>query len=157
MNSAVQDSTMLSPAHVTFGQALRMPVDHLDGLHPVQAAQDQVRSWQELCELVQRRLFQAQAYQKKYADAHRRHVEYAVGDKVLLSTKNLRLHGTRKFRDRFVGPFVITERIGNTAYHLDLLRSTALSGVYNVFHVLLLHGWLSNGVHANVPSIEIDG
>ena len=74
-----------------------------------------------------------------------------------MSTKNLRLHGTRKFRDRFVGPFLVTERIGNTAYRLDLLRSAALSGVHDVFHVLLLCGWLSNGVHADVPSIEIDG
>ena len=72
-------------------------------------------------------------------------------------TKNLRLHGTRKFRDHFVGPFVITEHIGNTAYHLDLLRSAALSGVHDVFHVSLLRGWLSNGVHADVPSIKIDG
>ena len=71
-------------------------------------------------------------------------------------TKNLRLHGTRKFRDRFVRPFIVTERIGNMAYRLDLSRSAALSGVHDVFHVLLLHGWLSNGVHADVPSIEID-
>ena len=54
-------------------------------------------------------------------------------------------------------PFVVTERIGNTAYHLDLSCSAALRGVHDVFHVSLLHGWLSNGVHANVPSIEIDG
>ena len=74
-----------------------------------------------------------------------------------MSTKNLRLHGTREFHDRFVGPFVITERIGNTAYHLDLSRSAALSGVHDVFHVSLLRGWLSNGVHADEPSIEIDG
>ena len=59
-------------------------------------------------------------YQKKYANTRHRDVEYAVGDKVLLSTKNLRLHGTRKFRDRFVGPFVVTECIGSTAYRLDL-------------------------------------
>ena len=38
VNSVVLDSTMLSPGHVTFGQTLRMPVDHWDGLHPVQAA-----------------------------------------------------------------------------------------------------------------------
>ena len=67
------------------------------------------------------------------------------------------MHGTRKFGDHFVGPFVVVERIGNTAYHLDLSRSAALSGVHDVFHVSLLCGWLSNGVHANVPSIEIDG
>ena len=88
---------------------------------------------------------------------HHRHVEYAVGDKVLLLTVNLRLHGTRKFRDRFVGPFIVVERIGNMAYHLDLSRSAVLRGVHDVFHVSLLHGWLSNGVHTNVPSIEIDG
>ena len=26
-----------------------------------------------------------------------------------------------------------------------------------MFHVLLLHGWLSNNVHANAPPIKIDG
>ena len=43
------------------------------------------------------------------------------------------------------------------AYHLDLSCSAALRGVHDVFHVSLLCGWLSNGVHANVPSIVIDG
>ena len=43
------------------------------------------------------------------------------------------------------------------AYHLDLSCSAALSGVHNVFHVSLLCGWLTNGVHADVPSIKIDG
>ena len=46
-------------------------------------------------------------YKKKYADARCRDVINAVGDKVLLSTKNLRLHGTQKFSDHYVGPFVI--------------------------------------------------
>ena len=32
-----------------------------------------------------------------------------------------------------------------------------MRGVHDVFYVLLLHGWLTNGVHANVPSIKIDG
>ena len=75
----------------------------------------------------------------------------------MLSTKNLRLHGTRKFRDRFVGPFVVVEYIGNTAYRLDLSRSAALSGVHNVFHVSLLCGWLTSGIYADVPPIEING
>ena len=56
-----------------------------------------------------------------------------------------------------MGPFVVVERIGNTAYHLDLSRNAVLSGVHNVFHVSLLRSWLTNGVHADVPSIKIDG
>ena len=51
----------------------------------------------------------------------------------------------------------MVERIRNRAYHLDLSRSAVLSGVHDVFHVSLLRGWLSNGVHTNVPSIKIDG
>ena len=33
----------------------------------------------------------------------------------------------------------------------------ALRGVHNVFHVSLLCDWHNNGVHAEVPLIEIDG
>ena len=75
---------------------------------------------------------------------------------MLLSTCNLKLHGSHKFRDRFVRPFVITERIGETAYRLDLSLRAALHGVHNVFHVSLLHNWQNYGVHADVPSIGID-
>ena len=49
------------------------------------------------------------------------------------------------------------ECIGKTAYHLDLSSRAALRGVHNVFQVLLLRDWLSNGVHAIVPPIKIDG
>ena len=76
---------------------------------------------------------------------------------MLLLTRNLKLHGSHKFRDHFVGPFVITERIGATAYRFDLSSRAALRGVHNVFHVSLLCDWQNNGVHADVPPIEIDG
>ena len=56
-----------------------------------------------------------------------------------------------------MGSFVVAECIGNMAYHLDLLWSAALRGVHAVFHVLLLCGWLTNGIHAEVPPIKING
>ena len=70
---------------------------------------------------------------------------------------NLKLHGLRKLRDRFIGPFVITDRIGKIAYRLDLLSHAALHGVHNVFHVSLLCDWQNNRVHAEMPPIKIDG
>ena len=76
---------------------------------------------------------------------------------MLLLTRNLKLHGSRKFRYRFVSSFVITERIGEIAYRLDLSSRAVLRGVHNVFHVSLLCDWQNNGVHADVPPIEIDG
>ena len=70
---------------------------------------------------------------------------------------NLKLHRSHKFGDQFVGPFIITKHIGETAYRLDLSLHAALHGVHNVFHVSLLRNWHNNGVHADVPPIEIDG
>ena len=51
----------------------------------------------------------------------------------------------------------MTQRIGETAYRVDLSSCAALHGVHNVFHVLLLRDWHNNGVHADLPPIEIDG
>ena len=44
---------------------------------------------------------------KKYADAMHTDVLFNVSDKVLLSTCNLKFTGPCKFKDRYVGPFVV--------------------------------------------------
>ena len=65
-------------------------------------------------------------------------MSFDVGDKVLLSTRNLNLTGSHKLKDKFVGPFVVQQRIGEVAYKLDLLSHAALRNVHPVFHVSLL-------------------
>ena len=78
---------------------------------------------------------------------------------MLLSTRNLRLQGPRKLHDRFVGPFQVKERIGPTAYRLDLLggkHRQALTGIHDVFHVSLLKPFKDNGMIAEVPPVEIN-
>ena len=90
-------------------------------------------------------------------DTWRHHAEFEVGTKVLLSTHNIHLHGTKKFRNKFVGPFVITQHIGGTAYRLDLSSHAALHGIHNVFQVFMLHERQDNGVHTDVLPIEING
>lgn len=104
-----------------------------------------------------KKLLKAQQQQKKYADAKRQHREFKEGDKVLLNTKNLKLASARKLTDRFVGPFRVTERIGATAYRLDLSGSQRLGAIHNVFHVSLLRPWNDNGLGMEVPPIEVDG
>ena len=63
---------------------------------------------------------------------------FAVGDKVLLSTRNLNITGSCKFKDKFVGSFVVQQRIGEVAYKLDLSSRATLRNVHPVFHVSLL-------------------
>ena len=56
-----------------------------------------------------------------------------MGEEVLLSLKTLHLAGTRKLWDRFVCPFRVLERVGKTAYRLDLRGR--FKDVHNVFHI----------------------
>ena len=51
----------------------------------------------------------------------------------------------------------MAQHIGETAYRLDLLSCVVLHGVHNMFHVPLPRDWQDNGVHADLPQIEIDG
>ena len=78
---------------------------------------------------------QAADRMKSTTDRRRRDVVFATGAWVLLSTKHLKPEGSAKLQRRFVGPFKILERIGSTAYRLDLPDSWT---IHPVFHVSLL-------------------
>ena len=78
-----------------------MPVDLLDGMGVIEAAQQTVSDWVALRNQVHHALLRAQASQKLYSDARRRDVNYNVSDSVHLAMKNLRLQGPRKLQDRF--------------------------------------------------------
>ena len=50
----------------------------------------------------------------------------------------------------------MTQHIAETTYRLTLSSHAVLLGVHSVFHVLLLRDWQDNGVHADVPPVEIN-
>ena len=72
-----------------------MPVDLLDSMGIVKAAQQAVSDWVALRNQLHHALLRAQASQKRYTDTRCRDVNFNVGDSVLLATKNLRLQGPR--------------------------------------------------------------
>ena len=54
-------------------------------------------------------------------------------ERLLLYSKTLHLSGTRKLRSRFVGPFRVLQRVGKTAYRLDLRGR--FKDVHNIFYI----------------------
>ena len=79
-----------------------------------------------------------------------------MGDWVLLSTRNLHLVAVRKLQQRFVGPFPVFQRVGQTAYKLDL--KGRFVGVHDVLHVSQLRPHVPGGSSAAPPDpVEVDG
>ena len=65
LNSSPNASTKIAPFTLVYGQA---PVDHLDGMHFVQSAQDTVDQIRNLVDTTKKNLEKAQEYQKRYFD-----------------------------------------------------------------------------------------
>jgi len=85
-------------------------------------------------------LYKAQATMLAYENRSRRDADFKVGEHVFLSTVNLGSSHfettVAKLRERFVGPYRITEKRSDFKYRLHLPR--ALKRLYPVFHASLL-------------------
>ena len=69
----------------------------------------------------------------KYANQHRREETFKVGEKVLLSTANIRNKDRApKLSQRFIGPFTIRRVVSDVAYELILPVSMK---IHPVFHI----------------------
>jgi hypothetical protein len=79
-------------------------------------------------------------------------LEFAVGDEVLLKvspTKGIiRFDIKGKLSPRYIGPYLITARVGSLAYRLQLPESMA--GVHPVFHVSMLRKYIKD------PELKIE-
>jgi hypothetical protein len=84
----------------------------------------------------------AQQRYKQCVDSGHIDVQFNVGDEVILSTKNLKLSGTKKPSARYNGPFKVVKVINPVAYQLDL--PLQYGRLYPVFHVGLLKPFKSD-------------
>jgi len=112
------------------------------------AANQFVGNWQQRVQFAKDKFRVAQERAKSYFDKKVEERSYAIGDQVLLSTKNIKLKAcglgdrTRKLMPRFIGPFAIIARVGLVAYKLGLPPTVR---VHPVFHVSLLKAYKSDG------------
>ncbi|GJU71504.1 putative reverse transcriptase domain-containing protein [Tanacetum coccineum] len=102
------------------------------------------------------RLKAARDHQKSYADKRRKHLEFSVGNHVLLKVSPWKgvVHFEKKGKlsPRFVGPFKIIESVDPVAYRLR--PPEELNGVHDTFHVSNLKKCLADPT-LQVPLDEI--
>ena len=162
VNDSVSASTGQSPFYLAYGHHPRTPLSMVrdpQGDAPPAVLPD--RQWTDaeadkVAEALAERLatakdclLKAQERQKRYADAGRREHEFKAGDMVTLSHEFLdklppamQVAGaTAKFAKRHLGPFKITEMVGELAATLELPPSWTM---HPTVHVSYLLPWLES-------------
>ena len=157
VNNSVHESTHATPFMLNTGQHPLTPISRGGGLTGnVPAARNFIGKRHEALEDAKKWLRHAQEQQKRMADRKRREVLFVLGDKVMLSTRNLKLKnpGAKKLLPRYVGPFEIVKRIGEVAYKLKLPDTMR---IHDVFHVsLLVLNKTGDGMYTPPPPQLID-
>ena len=159
VNNAQQASTGFSPFYLNYGQEVALPLDRAVADLAVPNNPEAAERIRQLkADLAHARLAieKAQARQSKYTDEHRRAVVFAVGDRVLLSTKHLKLVGadrrTPKFASQYIGPFRIVRVVNANAYELDLPARMRIHPVINITRLKQYHDGLSAFPARPVPN-----
>ena len=141
VNSQPNRSTGYSPFYLTYGYHPVTPIDLLKSTDHsrVEAVDEFTQRLRDTYSKACTNLQHANEKYKQHYDRRHRPATYSVGQSVLLSTRHLRLQGTpQKLQRRFIGPFVIEERVGQQAYRLHLPGDWH---IHPVFNVTLLRPW----------------
>nr|GFB32602.1 putative nucleotidyltransferase, ribonuclease H [Tanacetum cinerariifolium] len=138
-----------APFELLYGRKCRAPICWNEVGEPVIEGPELVKVTNEKVAIAKEKLKEARSRQMRYADHHRRALEFKPGDRVFLKVSPCR--GVRRFglkgklSSRFIGPFEILDRVGEVSYRLAL--PPQLSHVHNVFHVSLLRGYNYHPYH----------
>ncbi|KAM2405085.1 hypothetical protein ACFXTH_032348 [Malus domestica] len=143
----------MSPFEAFYGRACRTPLCWSEVGERVLEALEIVDETTQNVQVIKSNLKAAQDRQKSLADRLATDRVYDVGNLVFLKLSPWRgvvRFGKRgKLSPRYIGPYEITERIGEVAYRLEL--PPELSKVHNAFHVSMLRHYVSDPSHVIPP------
>ena len=119
----------------------------------VPAASEAAKRLRDTHEALARRWKDASEQQAKYYNQKHQPKSFKVGDRVLLSARNLRLAvPKKKLAPRFLGPFRVLDAVGSQAYRLSL---PSRMKIHNVFHVSLLEPWHGHDIAEPAESMPL--
>ena len=120
-NTSVSTSTGSTPYKIVYGREAVTPLD-LTPTKDIPAVADYLQKFSDLWGATHDNILRAQASQRKSANKRRAPGEFSEGDKVMLSTENIKLAGeeSNKLKPRWIGPFVVISKKNPTVYKLQL-------------------------------------
>jgi hypothetical protein len=92
---------------------------------------------------------------KKYYNAYRKKISFAIKDKIFINVKNLRVRKScKKLTDRYIGPFKISKFVGLNAYELKLFKT--YKRLYRMFPISLLKSYFRREGEKSFKPVDLD-
>ena len=144
-NDHVYASTKKTPFEANYGYHPPKPSAQFQATK-VPAADDTYTCLQNITAEIIDHLAEAQIRQATNADDSRQHMEFDIGDYVLVNADHIqadweRQRPTRKLGPKKLGPYRITHKVSDVAFKLELPPSIR---VHPVFHISLLEKYRPN-------------
>uniref|UniRef100_A0A2N9IA60 Reverse transcriptase n=1 Tax=Fagus sylvatica TaxID=28930 RepID=A0A2N9IA60_FAGSY len=144
-NSSTNRTIGISPFEVVHGYPPRKPLDLLPMSPHVRVSESAEAFAQYLHDLHHkiRNKIQASSFQYKiHVDTHRRHMEFQVGDYVMIRARPewFPSGSIKKLQSRSARPFKILKRVGPNAYLLDLPPDYGISSTFNIEDLVAFKG-----------------
>ncbi|GJT45451.1 putative nucleotidyltransferase, ribonuclease H [Tanacetum coccineum] len=103
-----------------------------------------MKEWHEQEDLARASLDKAAKKMKKWADERRRHVEFEVGDQVMVKLLPQQFKSLRKVHKglirRYEGPYPVIGRVGKVSYRVQLPPKLKIHPVFHVSFLKPYHG-----------------
>ncbi|PNX71154.1 Ty3/gypsy retrotransposon protein [Trifolium pratense] len=136
-NTNYRSSIHTTPFEVVYGQPPPIHLPYLPGSAINLTVDRYLMAREEAIKLLKFHLLRAQNRMTQQANKHMSDRVFAIRDYVYLKLQpyrqlSMKSHGVHKLLPKFYDPYQVVDRIGATAYQLQLPSSTA---IHNVFHV----------------------
>ncbi|XP_070032262.1 uncharacterized protein [Nicotiana tomentosiformis] len=130
----------MAPFEALYGRRCRSPIGWFEIGEALLIGHELVHQAMEKVKIIRERLKTPQSHQRSYSDVRRRDLEFKEDDWVFLKVSPMngvmRLGKKGKLSLRYVGPYIIIQRIVHVAYMLELPPEMSL--VHPVVHVSML-------------------
>ena len=128
-NTAEQASIKNNPFYLFYGREAVLPTELVENRR-YRMTEDDIevykQKWQTALNFAREQLLKAQLKQKEYYDTNSRTLKYEVGDYVLLRAPP----SPGKFQYRWLGPYVVIERLSDVTYRIKFPPSKETTVVH---------------------------
>ncbi|WMV29738.1 hypothetical protein MTR67_023123 [Solanum verrucosum] len=143
-NTSFHSSLKMIPFEVVYGRPPPRLLPYSPGISKLDAVDIALRTRDQILQSLRQNLLHAQQRMKATFDSKHRHVEFQVGDRVLLKLQpykqlSMGARHHQKLLPKFYGPYKIEQRIGPVAYKLEFPPGIKLHLVFHVSKLKLFH------------------